>query len=285
VASGHEELKRKLGELGWVEGRQIVFEARWAENAPERLPALAAELVSAKVDVVVASSTQAIKATREATSTIPIVMAASGDPVGAGFVASLGRPGGNITGLSLSVPELSTKRLQLLKEALPKLSSVAVLLNPGSTAAARQWRETEAAAHVVGVQLHRVEARRVEDLDGAITRAAARRTGALDVLGDSLFLNNSKHLGELTLTHRIAAIAWQREFTDAGGLLSYGPNYLSLWTRVAVYVDKILKGAKPADLPVEQPSKFDLVINLKTAKALGLTIPPSLLQRADEVIQ
>jgi len=285
VKSGHDALKRRLGELGWVEARQIAFESRWADNVPDRLPTLAAELARAKVDVIVASSTPAIKAARDATSTIPIVMAASGDPVAAGLVASLSRPGGNITGLSLSVPDVSAKCLPLLRETLPRISSVAVLLNPANSLATAQWSETEAAARTMGVRLLRVEARRVEDFDGAVASVAARRAGALDVLGDTLFLNNSKRLGELTVAHRVPAIAWQREFAASGGLLAYGPDYIALWSRAAGYVDKILRGAKPADLPVEQPTKFELVVNLKTAKALGLTIPPSLVQRADAVIQ
>ena len=280
-----DAFRQGLRDLGYVEGRNIAIEYRGAEGHYDRLPDLAAELVRLKVVVIVAVGGPAGPAAQQATKTIPIVLVLSGAPVEAELVASLARPGGNITGLSLQHPELTAKRLQLLKEVVPKVSRMAVLWNPAGPIGAPQMRETEVAARTFGVKLQSLEVRGPDDLERAFQGAARGRAGALLVLGDAMLASHRPRIVGLAAKSRLPAMYWSREFVDAGGLMSYGPNFPDQFRRAATYVDKILKGAKPADLPVEQPTRFELVVNLKTAKALGLTIPPSILIRADQVIQ
>jgi putative tryptophan/tyrosine transport system substrate-binding protein len=285
-----EAFRQGLRELGYIDGQNILIESRYAEGRAERLPSLVAELIDLKVDVLVIEGNAGINAGRNATKTIPIVMAPSGDPLGAGFVASLARPGGNTTGLSLLLTGLARKRLELLKEAVPRASRLAVLWSPsgratGSITADLGFMETQTAAGVLGVKLQSIEIEGPGDFDRAFS--AMRRDGAdaLVLISNSLLFTHRSRLTELAQKHRIPAIFEFREYVEAGGLIAYGASLDDLSRRAATYVDKILKGAKPADLPVEQPTKFELVINLKTAKALGLTIPQSLLGRADQVIE
>ena len=282
-----EAFRQGLRELGWVEGQNIVIDYRFAEGRFDRLPDLAAELVRLKVDIIVAVATQGVAAAKNATETIPIVMiSGSADPVGLGFIASLARPGGNVTGLSYSVgPEILGKGLELLMEIVPKVRRVAILSNPASPVQPLFIREVKVAARSLGVQLQLLEARGPNEFDGAFAAMAKERVGALLVVADSIFILHRTRLADLAARSRLPAAYGGRENVEAGGLMSYGPSVRDLFRRAATFVDKILKGAKPADLPVEQPTKFELVINLKTAKALGLTIPPSVLIRADEVIQ
>jgi putative tryptophan/tyrosine transport system substrate-binding protein len=283
-----ETFRQGLRVVGYVEGRNVVIEYRDAEGKPQRLPALAAELVALKVDVIVAPSTPATLAARRATRTLPIVFIGVADPITDGLVTSLARPGANVTGLSSLTPELVGKRLDLLKQAVPRVSQVAVLWQPGGQGertAKDMLKGAEVAARALGVRLQFVEARGPADLDRAFSEIIKARADALTVLGTPMFFNERRRLVDLTAKNRLPALYPIREFVDAGGLTSYGANFADLYRRAAAYVDKIFKGAKPADLPVEQPTKFELVINLKTAKALGLTIPPSLLGRADEVIE
>jgi len=280
-----EAFRQGLREHGYVEGQNIAFEDRFAQGRADRLPTMAAELVSMKVDVIVTESVAAALAAKRATQTIPIVMAISGDPVGAGLVASLPRPGGNVTGLSLLAPELSGKRLQLLMEAAPRTTRVAVIWNPVSPASAGYLRETEAAARSLGLQLQPVEVRSPADLDAAFKAVARARPGALITLADGMLAANRTRIVQFAAKSQLPGVFPHREWADAGGLMAYGPSFASNWRRAATYVDKILKGAKPADLPVEQPTKFELVINLKTAEALSLTFPQSILIQATEVIQ
>jgi len=281
---GLEAFRQGLGELGYVEGQNIAIESRWAGGKDERLPALAAELVRSKVDVIVAQSGAATKAVQQTTRTIPIVMSLVNDPVGSGFVASLARPGGNVTGLTMMAPDLVSERLQLLKEVIPKVSRVAVLRNPGNPASAAMLREAEAAARTLGVQLQSLEARNAQEIESAFAAMIRERTGAFLNLPDGLFFTQRRQIAELAVKGRLPSISGGSDYPNAGGLMGYGPNNSDLERRAATYVDRILKGARPADLPVEQPTKFDLVINLRTAKAIGVTIPPSLLQRADQII-
>ncbi len=280
-----EVFRQGLREHGYVEGQNIALEYRSAQGRADRFPALAAELVRLQVDVIVTESTAAALAAKHATQTIPIVMAVSSGPVEVGLVASLARPGGNVTGLSILVPELSGKRLQLLKEATPKATLVAVIWNPTHPAGADALRETEAAARSLGLRLRSVEARSPADLDVAFKTVTGARPSALITLGDGMLWDNRARIVEFAAKGRLPGIFPEREFAEAGGLMTYGPNLASNFRRAAAFVDKILKGTKPADLPVEQATRFELVINLKTAKALGLTIPPSILVRADQVIQ
>jgi len=268
--------------LGYVEGQDIIIETRFAGERPERLPGLAAELVRLKVDVIVPMDPPAVWAAKKATGTIPIVMPNGVDPVGAGQVASLARPGGNITGLAMLTRELAGKRLELLKEVVPGVSRVAVLWNPAEPEEVIEWQEAQHAARTLGLQLHSLEVRGADDVDGALSAISKRRVDALYV---AVFHRWRKPVIEFAARNRLPAMGGLRHIVDEGALISYGPNYDDLFRRAATYVDKILKGAKPADLPVEQPTRFELVINLKTAKALGLTIPQSVLIRADEVIQ
>jgi putative ABC transport system substrate-binding protein len=280
-----DAFQRGLRELGYLEGQNIVVEYRWAQGRQERLSGLAVELVRLNVDIIVAPNTQAALAVRAETGTIPIVFAGVADPVGTGLVASLARPGGNTTGLSFLSPELSAKQLELLKEALPKTSRVAVLWNPGNPGLALAVRETEVAARALGVQVQLFEARGPDEIDRAFLAMTRERADALIVLADAVFHVDRTRIVGLAAKSRLPAMYNFREFVDAGGLIAYAANLADLFRRMAVYVDKILKGARPADLPVEQPMKFELVVNLKTAKALGLTIPQSVLIRADEVIR
>jgi putative ABC transport system substrate-binding protein len=285
VPRGREGLTKGLRELGYVEGHDIVFEYRHAEGHRERLPLLAAELVRLKVDIIVAETTPASLAAKQATTTIPIVMTIVGNPVEAGLVASLGRPGGNITGMSLQLSDVSAKRLQLLREVVPMLPRVAILWNSASPVTPPQLREVEAAAPALGMTLESLAVQGPDDFERAVQEATRRRTRALLVLDDFLITRHIREIGALTAKNRLPAAAALVEFAEAGGLVSYGPNYPDLSRRAATYVDKILKGAKPADLPIAQPTTFELVINMKAAKALGLTIPGSVLLRADRLIE
>ena len=272
-----------LRELGHVEGKNVVFEYRWAEGKSERFAEMTADLVRQRVDVIVASSQAPALAAKRATQTIPIVMVNATDPVEVGLVASLARPGGNVTGLAQQLtPEIRAKHLQLLKEALPKVSRVAVLRSPATTVGLEEYK---VAGQALELRVQFVEVRGVEDLGGAFATMVRDRVDALLVPGDTLLFTERQRVAALAREHRLPGIYSFREFTEAGGLMSYSVRLSELFRRAAVYVDKILKGAKPADLPVEQPTKFELVINLKAAKALGLTIPPSLLLRADHVIE
>jgi putative ABC transport system substrate-binding protein len=268
-----------------VEGQTIGIEYRWTEGRDEQFPGFAAELVRLKVDAIVTWGTPAALAAKNATTTIPIVMAASGDPVGTGLVASLARPGGNVTGLSGLNWELEGKRLELLKEVVLKLSRVAVLWNSGNPLHVILLKETHGVAWALGVQLQPVAVQGSVDLDNAFAKMTKERPDALIVEADAFFVTQRRRIVDFTAKTQLPAIYTHRDFVDAGGLMTYGASYPDLFRRAAYYVDKILKGAKPADLPVEQPTKFELVINLKTAKALGLTIPQSILIRADEVIR
>jgi putative ABC transport system substrate-binding protein len=268
-----------------VEGQNIALEPRWAEGKYERYPGLAADLVRSKVDVIVAWSGAATKAAQEATRTIPIVMALVNDPVGSGLVASLAHPGGNVTGTTITAPDVVGKRLELLKEVVPKVSRVAVLQHPDNPASASMVREAEAAARALGVRLQILGVRNSAEIDSAFVAMTREQAGALLPLSDALFDNQQRQMLELTAKRRLPTIMATRQYAEAGGLMAYGADFLDLERRAATYVDKILKGAKPADLPVEQPTKFDLVINLKTARALGLTIPQSLLLRAAQIIE
>jgi len=271
--------------LGYVEGQNLIMEYRMAAGQNERLPGLAAELVRLKVDVLLAVNTSAALAAKHATTTIPIVMIGVGNPVGSGLVASLARPGGNITGLAAQASDLVGKQLGFLKDVLPTVSRMAILWNPANPVNALNVREADVATPALGVQLHRVEARGPEAFDSAFAAMTSAHAGALLVLGDPIFFQERRRLAELAAMSHLPTMFGPRQHVDAGGLMSYGPHLADLFRRGAIYVDKILKGTKPADLPVEQPMKFELVINLKTAKALGITMPPSLLLLADEVIQ
>jgi putative ABC transport system substrate-binding protein len=281
----YEAFRRGLRELGYVEGQTIAIEYRYAEAKFERLPDLAGDLVRLNVDVILASSAPETGAAKRATTSIPIVFGLHGDPVGAGHVASLAKPGGNITGLATMAPDLSGKRLGLLKEAFPRIARVAVLWNSANRAKAEDWRETQGAAHALGVTLQSREVRGPDDFPSAFSSMTTQRPDAFLTLDDPLLLNSRTSIVAFAANQRLPAIYPQRDYTDAGGLMSYGPSISDLFRRAASYVDKILKGAKPGDLPIEQPNKFEFVINLKTAKALGLTIPSSLLLRADQVIE
>jgi putative ABC transport system substrate-binding protein len=275
-----------LRELGWVEGQNLVIEYRSAEGRFDRLPELAAELVRLKVDVIVAAPTPGALAAKKATATVPIVGVSLTEPVGVGLIASLARPGGNVTGVAYSVgTDIFGKDLALLKEVVPKVRRVAVLSNPDGPVQPLTISNVKAAARSLGLELQLVEARGPGDFDRAFAAMAKERVGALFVVTDPVFIPHRARLVSLAAKSRLPSIFTQRADVEAGGLLSYGPSFADMYRRAAAYVDKILKGARPADLPVEQPTKFELVINLKTAKTLGLTIPPSLLQRADEVIQ
>jgi len=278
-------VRKGLRELGYVEGQTIALEVRWAEGRNERLPTLVADLVHAGVDVLVIATTPGALAAKSATSKIPVVMVAVGDPVGSGLVASLARPGGNLTGLSLLNPELHGKRLELLKEIQPRLSRVATLTNPGNPIHAEFWKQMQAAAQSLALQLQSVEVCGPEDFEAAFAAAADGHAGAVIVFDDPLTLGYPTQVVALAAKRRLPVIYGFREFPEVGGLMSYGANRRDLYRRTTVFVDKILKGARPADLPIEQPTKFELVINLKTAKQLGLTIAPNVLARADKVIR
>jgi putative tryptophan/tyrosine transport system substrate-binding protein len=280
-----EEFRQGLRELGYVEGKNIVIEWRSAEGKLDRLPTLAAELVRLKVDVIVSGGPAVTGAIKEATSTIPIVMTGDSDPVGSGLVASLVRPGGNITGLSTLAPEIAGKRLELLKEIVPKLSRVAVFGTSTRPGNAQELRETHLAAGAFGVKLQYLDVLSPKDIESAFRAANKAHADAVLFLGSPIVISQRRHTAELAVKSRLPAIYTRPEYVQDGGLMSYGVSISDLLRRAAVYVHKILKGAKPGDLPVEQPKKFELVINLKTAKALALTIPPVVLMRADKVIR
>jgi putative tryptophan/tyrosine transport system substrate-binding protein len=280
-----QALGQGLRNLGYVEGKTIVLEYRYAEGKIERLPELAAELVRLPVDVIVTALSPAIQAAKQATDTIPIVFAVSGNPLATGYVASLAHPGGNVTGLSAMDYDLTGKRLELLTEALRKVSRVAVLWNPGNGAMVLKMEEVRVAAHALRVEIKSLEARRPQDFDQALAALPREHADALLTLADPLTLFHRDRIIEAAAKNRLPAMYELQEFVEAGGLMSYGPSILDNFRRAATYVDKILKGAKPGDLPVEQPTKFELVINLKTAKQIGLTIPPNVLARADRVIR
>jgi putative ABC transport system substrate-binding protein len=280
-----EAFRQGLRELGYVEGKNIVIEWRYAEGKVDRLPALAAELVHLNVDVIVTAGPAATRPAKEATSMVPIVMAFDNDPVGSGFAASLARPGGNITGLSALAPELTGKRLELLNEIVPKLSRLAILGTSTEPGYAQTLRETELAAEALKVQLQYLDVLATKDIETAFQAASKRRADAVLVLTGPVLISQRTQLVNLAAKSRLPSMYYRREYVEDGGLMSYGVSYTDLDRRAATYVDKILKGAKPADLPVEQPKKFEFIINLKAAKQIGLTIPPNVLVRADKVIK
>ncbi len=283
--AGFEPFRQRLRELGYEEAQNLALEVRNAEGRADRYPELAAELVRLRVDVIVVQGNAALAALKQATQTIPIVMASIGDPVGSGFVASLPRPGGNITGLSNMAEGISAKWVELLKEAAPKATRLAVLWDPRNVAHTSMWREIQGAGRALRVVTKAWEVRGPEEIDRAFAAMGTERIGALIILPYPIAGANLRQIVSLAAKYRLPAIYPFREFAEEGGLMSYGANAADLWRRAAAFVDKILKGAKPADLPVEQPTKFDLVINMKTAKSLGLTIPQTILIRATEVIQ
>jgi putative ABC transport system substrate-binding protein len=274
-----------LRNLGYVEGKNIVIEWRWAEGKYERFPSLIAELIASKVEVIVTAGTPATVALKKATTTLPLVMIAVGDPVGTGLIASLAHPGGNLTGLTSISPELDGKRLELLREVVPKISHVAVLWNPTSPLQVVAERETQAAAQAMGIKVLSLGVQAQEQFDDAFATIRRERPGALLVLADRLFLHHRARIMDFATKHRLPGVHAYVELVEAGGLMSYGPSYAGMHRRAAYFVDRILKGSKPADLPVEAPAKFELVVNLKAAKQIGLTIPQSVLYRADKVIR
>ena len=284
IAPRIEAFKRGLQELGYVEGQTIAIEYRWAEERYERLPDLAAELVRLRVDVIVTHGTLATRAAQQATTTIPIVMGSSDDAVATGLVASLARPGGNITGSSIFVPELSAKRLELLKEAIPRIRRVAALMNPANAGNEVAFKQMGLTARALGIELRRAEVRRGDELDGTFSELVKAPSDGVVIVDDAAIATQARRIVDLAGKSRLPTAA-PLTYAQTGSLLSYGGNLPDLWRRAAIFVDKILKGAKPADLPVEQPTRFELVVNLKTAKALGLTIPRSVLIRADRVIE
>jgi putative ABC transport system substrate-binding protein len=284
LGKGTEAFRQALRELGHVEGRNLATESRWSA-APDRLPEFARELVRLEVDAIVAIGPPAIRAAKQATARIPIVMMTSGDPVGSGFVGSLARPGENVTGVSFLGEELSGKLLELLKQAVPRISRVAVLWNPTNGAHAQYWRDVRAAAGTLGVALLSLEVRAAGDLERAVGQAAREQADGLLLLLDPLFTANSSRVARLAVGSRLPVIYGLRQLAEAGGLMAYGPSSPDMARHAASYVDRIFKGTRPADLPVAQPTKFELVVSLKTAKTLGLTIPQALLLRADEVLE
>jgi putative tryptophan/tyrosine transport system substrate-binding protein len=284
-AEKNDWFRQGLRDLGYIEGKNIAIEYRYAEGKADRLPTLAAELVGLNVDVILTSSTPSVLAVKKATSTIPIVFVAINDPVASGLVTSLARPGGNITGLTILGPELSGKRLELLKEAVPKATRVAFLWNSANPAQGLLWKESQAAAQELRLQLQSLEVRSSNDFDSAFEAVLRERSQALITVPEPLINTHLKRIVEFAAKNRLPAMYANALFVDAGGLMSYAPDYSAQYRRAATYVDKILKGAKPADLPVEQPTKFEFVVNLKAAKQIGLTIPPNVLARADRIIK
>jgi putative ABC transport system substrate-binding protein len=280
-----QALQEGLHELGYVDGQNLLLEIRWAEGRPDLLPGLAAELLGIRPDVLVTSGSESIFTLKRATGEVPIIMATVMDPVALGVAASLAKPGGNLTGLAILSLELTSKRLQLLKETVPRLSRVAVLWNPANPGNVLMLKEVETASRILGLRWQGVGVRRPEELAGAFEAILGAQSNGILAIEDSMLVSHRSRIVESVERTRLPAMYAFRQFVDAGGLMSYGPNLSESFRRAAVYVDKILKGARAADLPVEQPTKFELVINLKTAKALGLTIPPSLLARADQVIE
>ena len=285
ISARIEAFSQGLRELGYVEGKNIVIEWRSAEGKFDRVPALAAELVQLKVEVIVAAGPTDTRAAKQATITIPIVMGFDNDPVGNGFVANLARPGGNITGLATLAPEISGKRLELLKEIVPKLSRVAVFGSSTEPGSAQALKETKAAAGAFGVQLHYLDVLDPKDIETKFREASRRRADGVLALNSPVLNSQRPQLADLAAKYRLPAMSGQPEYVESGGLMAYGPSITDLFRRAATYVDKILKGAKPADLPVEQPTKFEFIINLKAGKQIGLTIPPNVLARADKVIR
>lgn len=274
-----------MRDLGYIEGKNIAIEWRWAEGKYERLPALVAELMALKIDVIVSAGTPAAFAVKKATASIPLVMIAVGDPVGTGLITSLARPGGNMTGLTSISEDLEEKRLELLKETVPRISHIAVLLNPANAINLILEKEVQAAAQRLRMKVLSLRAESQEQLDKVFARMRKEQLGALNVLADRLFLHNRARIMEFAVQNRLPGVHAYVELVEAGGLMSYGPSYGAMHRRAAYFVDRILKGMKPADLPVERPAKFELVINLKTAKQIGLTIPPNVLARADRLIR
>jgi putative ABC transport system substrate-binding protein len=284
-AARWKAFRDQLRWLGYVEGQNVVFESRWGDGQVGRLPSLAAELVDAKVDILVTAGSEAALAAKQATNSIPIVTATGGDPVESGLVAGLAQPGGNVTGVISLMSQLVGKRLELLKQLIPRASRIAILRDPDNHSSALNLRDAESAAKSVGVVVQGVSVRGPKDLDAAFLAMKRARTDAVILAENTRFIADRRRIADLALMHRLPMMVAAKEYAEAGGLISYGTDYPDLFRRAATYVDKILKGAKPGDLPVEQPTTFELVINLKTAKGLGLTIPPSLLQRADQVIE
>ena len=280
-----DAFRRGLRQLGYVEGQNLAIDYRSADGRLDRIPELAAELVRRNVDIIVTRGTPSALAAKNATATIPIVMAAIGEPVETGLVASLARPGGNVTGLSAFVTELVAKRVELLREVIPRIARLALLDNMTNRSVPPQWEETKRAARALGIEPQLLDVRKPEDIERAFDAAVAQRTDALAVGNDSVVIASRRRVAELAEKFRLPAIYATREFVDSGGLLSYAAHYPDLYRRAAAYVDKIFKGEKPADLPVEQPTKFEMVVSLKAAKAIGLEFPPLLLARADEVIE
>jgi putative ABC transport system substrate-binding protein len=278
-------LSQGLRELGWAEGHNITFEKRFSDGNPQRLPALATELVKAGVDVIVTNGSEPVEALRSATSTIPIVMASVGDAVGAGYVSSLAHPGGNITGMTLVATDQGAKRLQLIKELSPAIARVAGLSNADSAGHRLQLKEMESAAAKLGVTLQSLAVHDASDIEAAFRTAVEANTQAIVTMDDPLIQSQRQQVVEFGLRQRVPVMGEFRPTTDAGAVMSYGPNQIDMWRRAAVFVDKILKGANPADLPIERPTKFQLVINLKSAKAIGLPVPATLLVAADEIIE
>ena len=282
---GRQVFRAKLRELGFIEGKNVIYETRFAESKLDRYPALADELVRLKVDALVASSTPEALAFRNATKTIPVVFNIATDPVADGLVESLARPGGNVTGVTSIAPVLAGKRLELLKETIPKLSRVAVLQNQQNPGSAQSWKEILVAGRELGLQLHTMEVSSAEKFEAAFKDATKAHSTALTVIAGSIATSNTKLVTELAEKYRLPAVYDRAEFVTAGGLMSYGPDRAEPYRRAAVFVDKILKGTKPADIPVEQPTKFEFIVNLKAAKQIGFTIPPNVLVRADRVIR
>ena len=279
-----DAFREGLREHGYEEGRNIVIEYRWADGKYERFPALVAELIAANVEVIVTAGTPAALAMKKATTTVPLVMVAVGDPVGTGLVPSLARPGANLTGLSSVAPDLEGKRLQLLREVVPALSHVAMFINSLNPFHVSSMRQARAAAQTMGIKLQLHDIRKSEDLDDAFAAIRKERPDAVLILADRVFLHNRERMIDFTKEQRLPNVNAYKELVEVGGLMSYGPSYEDMHKRAAIYVDKILKGAKPADLPIEQPSKFTFIVNLKAAKALGVTVPSQLLGLADELI-
>jgi ABC-type uncharacterized transport system substrate-binding protein len=274
-----------LRELGYAEGKNVIFESRHGDNKLDRLPGLAEELVRHKVDVIIAASVNAAQAAKNATKTIPIVFVSTADPIVAGLVDSLARPGGNLTGFTTITPVLTGKRLELLKETAPAIFRVALLWNPKNPYSTQDWKESLVSARDMGMQLHSTEVSNAENFDSAFKAATAARSQGIAVTLDGLINSNQKRIAELAVKYRLPAVYPRGDFAETGGLMSYGPDQTEPYKRMAAFVDKILKGTKPAEIPVEQPTKFEFVMNLKTARQIGLTIPPSVLYRADRVIK
>jgi putative ABC transport system substrate-binding protein len=280
-----DAFREGLRELGYEEGRNIAIEYRWADGNYDEFPALVAELIAAKVDAIVTAGTPAALAVKKATTTVPLIMVAVGDPVGTGLVPSLARPGGNLTGLSSIAPDLEGKRLQLLREVVPALSHVAMFINSLNPFHVSSMRQARAAAQAMGIKLQLHDIRKSEDLDDAFAAIRKERPDALLILADRIFLHNRERMMDFTKEQRLPNVNAYKELVEVGGLMSYGPSYEDMHKRAAIYIDKILKGAKPADLPIEQPSKFTFIVNLKSAKALGVTVPSQLLGLADQLIE